>query len=105
MWALELLLGWRVQLFAHLWRPSGSWLSRPFLCARLLSPRWDKVYECPPTARQPKPEAEELYLKGRYFWNKRTAGDLNKFSTFLPRPSFATPAMLKPTSALPIATT
>jgi tetratricopeptide (TPR) repeat protein len=31
-----------------------------------------------PTARQPKPEAEELYLKGRYFWNKRTPEDLNK---------------------------
>ena len=24
------------------------------------------------------PEAEELYLKGRYFWNKRTPEDLNK---------------------------
>jgi tetratricopeptide (TPR) repeat protein len=31
-----------------------------------------------PAARQPKPEAEELYLKGRYFWNKRTPEDLNQ---------------------------
>ena len=31
-----------------------------------------------PAAQQPKPEAEELYLKGRYFWNKRTPEDLNK---------------------------
>jgi Tfp pilus assembly protein PilF len=29
-------------------------------------------------ARRPNPEAEELYLKGRYFWNKRTPEDLNK---------------------------
>jgi tetratricopeptide (TPR) repeat protein len=28
--------------------------------------------------RRPNPEAEELYLKGRYFWNKRTPEDLNK---------------------------
>jgi hypothetical protein len=66
----------------------------------LAFPRWDKVYECPPVARQPKPEAEELYLKGRYFWNKRTPEDLNKFSTFLPRPSFATPARPKRTFGL-----
>ncbi|MGA8492948.1 MAG: tetratricopeptide repeat protein [Terriglobales bacterium] len=32
----------------------------------------------PPVAHQPNPEAENLYLKGRYFWNKRTPEDLNK---------------------------
>jgi Tfp pilus assembly protein PilF len=31
-----------------------------------------------PLETHPKPEAEELYLKGRYFWNKRTPEDLNK---------------------------
>jgi tetratricopeptide (TPR) repeat protein len=31
-----------------------------------------------PVAHRPNPEAEELYLKGRYFWNKRTPEDLNK---------------------------
>jgi len=31
-----------------------------------------------PPAYRPNPEAEELYLKGRYFWNKRTPQDLNK---------------------------
>jgi len=32
----------------------------------------------PPAAHRPNPEAEDLYLKGRYFWNKRTPEDLNK---------------------------
>jgi len=31
-----------------------------------------------PAAHHPNPEAEDLYLKGRYFWNKRTPEDLNK---------------------------
>jgi len=31
-----------------------------------------------PAAHRPNPEAEDLYLKGRYFWNKRTPEDLNK---------------------------
>jgi len=31
-----------------------------------------------PAPHRPNPEAEELYLKGRYFWNKRTPEDLNK---------------------------
>ena len=31
-----------------------------------------------PAAHRPNPEAEELYLKGRYFWNKRTPQDLNQ---------------------------
>jgi tetratricopeptide (TPR) repeat protein len=31
-----------------------------------------------PLDHHPNPEAEELYLKGRYFWNKRTPEDLNK---------------------------
>jgi len=31
-----------------------------------------------PVAPRPNPEAEDLYLKGRYFWNKRTPEDLNK---------------------------
>jgi len=31
-----------------------------------------------PAVHRPAPEAEELYLKGRYFWNKRTPEDLNK---------------------------
>jgi tetratricopeptide (TPR) repeat protein len=31
-----------------------------------------------PMVRRQNPEAEELYLKGRYFWNKRTPEDLNK---------------------------
>jgi tetratricopeptide (TPR) repeat protein len=31
-----------------------------------------------PAVHRPTPEAEELYLKGRYFWNKRTPEDLNK---------------------------
>jgi tetratricopeptide (TPR) repeat protein len=31
-----------------------------------------------PVGHRPNPEAEELYLKGRYFWNKRTPEDLNK---------------------------
>ena len=30
------------------------------------------------SARVPNPEARDLYLKGRYYWNKRTPGDLNK---------------------------
>ena len=29
-------------------------------------------------ARPANPEAQELYLKGRYYWDKRTPGDLNK---------------------------
>lgn len=28
--------------------------------------------------RSPNPEARDLYLKGRYYWNKRTPADLNK---------------------------
>jgi tetratricopeptide (TPR) repeat protein len=32
----------------------------------------------PPAAHRPNLEAEDLYLKGRYFWNKRTPEDLNK---------------------------
>jgi tetratricopeptide (TPR) repeat protein len=32
----------------------------------------------PPAAYRPNLEAEDLYLKGRYFWNKRTPEDLNK---------------------------
>jgi Tfp pilus assembly protein PilF len=31
-----------------------------------------------PIVHRQNPEAEELYLKGRYFWNKRTPEDLNK---------------------------
>jgi tetratricopeptide (TPR) repeat protein len=31
-----------------------------------------------PATHQTSPEAEDLYLKGRYFWNKRTPEDLNK---------------------------
>ncbi|HXM62437.1 MAG TPA: tetratricopeptide repeat protein [Terriglobales bacterium] len=31
-----------------------------------------------PLDHRPNPDAEELYLKGRYFWNKRTPEDLNK---------------------------
>ncbi len=31
-----------------------------------------------PAVRRPNAEAEDLYLKGRYFWNKRTPEDLNK---------------------------
>lgn len=30
-----------------------------------------------PPAHRPNPEAEQLYLKGRYFWNKRTPEALN----------------------------
>ena len=42
------------------------------------------------------PEAEELYLKGRYFWNKRTPEDLNKAVDFFTQaivqdPSYAQP--------------
>jgi tetratricopeptide (TPR) repeat protein len=33
-------------------------------------------------AYRPNPEAEEFYLKGRYFWNKRTPEDLNKALDF-----------------------
>jgi tetratricopeptide (TPR) repeat protein len=35
-----------------------------------------------PVAHRPNPEAEDLYLKGRYFWNKRTPEDLNKALDF-----------------------
>jgi tetratricopeptide (TPR) repeat protein len=35
-----------------------------------------------PLDHPPNPEAEELYLKGRYFWNKRTPEDLNKALDF-----------------------
>ena len=31
-----------------------------------------------PVTRTASPEAEDFYLKGRYFWNKRTPEDLNK---------------------------
>ena len=31
-----------------------------------------------PFKRDPNPEARELYLKGRFYWNKRTAEDLNR---------------------------
>jgi tetratricopeptide (TPR) repeat protein len=31
-----------------------------------------------PAVHRPNPEAEDLYLKGRYFWSKRTPEDLNK---------------------------
>jgi len=30
------------------------------------------------TIHKPDPKAKELYLQGRYFWNKRTPADLNK---------------------------
>ena len=33
-------------------------------------------------ARQVNPEAQELYLKGRYYWDKRTPEDLNKAVDF-----------------------
>jgi tetratricopeptide (TPR) repeat protein len=33
-------------------------------------------------AHRANPEAEEFYLKGRYFWNKRTPEDLNKALDF-----------------------
>lgn len=32
----------------------------------------------PIAERTPNPEAQELYLKGRYYWDKRTPDDLNK---------------------------
>lgn len=32
----------------------------------------------PASPRDPNPEARDLYLKGRYYWNKRTPEDLNK---------------------------
>jgi tetratricopeptide (TPR) repeat protein len=32
----------------------------------------------PASPRTPNPEARDLYLKGRYYWNKRTPEDLNK---------------------------
>jgi len=35
-----------------------------------------------PAAHRPNPEAEDLYLKGRYFWNKRTPEDLNQALDF-----------------------
>ena len=35
-----------------------------------------------PAVHRPNPEAEDLYLKGRYFWNKRTPEDLNKAVDF-----------------------
>src|SRR5579859_1368947 len=31
-----------------------------------------------PVAHRANPEAEDFYLKGRYFWNKRTPEDLNR---------------------------
>jgi Tfp pilus assembly protein PilF len=31
-----------------------------------------------PAAHRPNPDAEDLYLKGRYYWNKRTPEDLSK---------------------------
>lgn len=32
----------------------------------------------PQRVRHPNAQAEELYLKGRYYWSKRTPGDLNR---------------------------
>ena len=37
----------------------------------------EPVAAAPASPHTPDPEAEQLYLKGRYYWNKRTPGDLN----------------------------
>jgi DNA-binding winged helix-turn-helix (wHTH) protein/tetratricopeptide (TPR) repeat protein len=44
--------------------------------AGLTSQPSSSVNPAPP--RSPNPEARDLYLKGRYYWNKRTPEDLNK---------------------------
>jgi TolB-like protein/DNA-binding winged helix-turn-helix (wHTH) protein/Tfp pilus assembly protein PilF len=48
----------------------------------------------PSSARSVKPEAYEAYLRGRYFWNKRTSDSLNKSIEYFEKaiaedPSFA----------------
>jgi tetratricopeptide (TPR) repeat protein len=45
-----------------------------------------------PVAHRPNPEAEDLYLKGRYFWNKRTPEDLNKALDFFTQSIVRDPA-------------
>lgn len=45
------------------------------------SDRWQPGSE----TREIDPEAHEAYLRGRYFWNKRTAEDLNKAVSYFER--------------------
>lgn len=41
-----------------------------------------KAVASPRRSRTPKPAAYEAYLKGRYYWNKRTEGELRKGAQF-----------------------
>lgn len=43
-----------------------------------LQPSANTMGSSSPVAHRANPEAEDFYLKGRYFWNKRTPEDLNK---------------------------
>jgi tetratricopeptide (TPR) repeat protein len=59
-----------------------------------VQPSADTTRVSSPVAHRGSPEAEDFYLKGRYFWNKRTPEDLNKavdlFTQAIVRdPSFA----------------
>jgi tetratricopeptide (TPR) repeat protein len=43
-----------------------------------VQPSADSTRSNSPVPHRANPEAEDFYLKGRYFWNKRTPEDLNK---------------------------
>jgi tetratricopeptide (TPR) repeat protein len=43
-----------------------------------VQPSADSTQSNSPVPHRANPEAEDFYLKGRYFWNKRTPEDLNK---------------------------
>jgi Tfp pilus assembly protein PilF len=71
----------------HLERPRMAWwLAAPILavCLGAIAFRIEQRKVDPQAAissvaaRTPNPEAQQLYLKGRYYWDKRTPDDLNK---------------------------
>lgn len=48
-----------------------------------------------PALHSPSPQAEELYLQGRYYWNKRTPDDLNKAVDFFTQAIVLDPSYAK----------
>jgi hypothetical protein len=48
-----------------------------------------------PSLGSSNPEAEDLYLKGRYFWNKRTPDGLNRAVDYFTRAIVRDPGYAK----------
>ncbi len=60
----------------------AAWVA-PFILAGslavfLMSGHRDSRFKALASRHAPNPEAQDLYLKGRYFWDRRTPEDLNK---------------------------